>query len=938
MHQLSSLGAVLACAIGFSVSAQAQDESSRIRLRYESFDPLAGEPAMPATLQSRGDERLFIVQFAGTPTQVGRDGIDQAGGQVHGYLPDNAYVVRMGEPNADAVRSLPTVRWVGRYHAAFRLDPALITAMQNGDVERARYNMVVVDKHNDKPALAANIRALGGVVEDEHFGSLLFSATLTQDQLVATAHLDEVLWIDAWTPDEIDVDNARIQGGANHVESQAGYTGATINLHIYEGIDVNHPAYSGPVINVNSGGANSGHGTNTAGIVFGNGTGNPQFRGFAPDAGKFYTNYSSVTTSRWQVCSDLINVHDVSHTTASWGGGRTFFYTSVSAETDDIIFDHDIAWTQSQSNAGNQDSRPQAWAKNIFSIGGVRHGNNADPLDDSWSNSGSTGPAQDGRIKPTLAAYYDQIGTTSSGGGYTTSFGGTSGATPIVAGHNALAIEMFADDSGSPGVNPFGNPLRVPGGTTHQNRPHFTTLKCMQVGSAAQYAFNAASTDNRREHVGWGFPNLRKLWDNRMKTLIVDETDVLTQGQSTSYTIVVPAGENSFQAVLHYAEVAGNPSAQSQLVNNMSLRVTSPNNTVYWGNNGLEQGNWSVAGGSEDNTNPIECVFVQDPAPGNWTVEVLATAIVVDNHVETAAVDADYGLFVSSSRDPVFATFDKYGQGCPGSVVEPYCAGLNENGGSLTNNTNTYEYCFVVSGLGSAQVQSFDIYTYSNSGTLNRPAHIYLPSGNGPSTTPLATTTITVGSTPGFYTATFNPPVAVNGTFYIGYENSPGGIISNLSSGATGTGYYRTAVTGSWNQSSLVQRPSWRVSCSNGGFAAPSLGNVGLPVMGTSYDVTLADAAASAATFSLTGFSDTVYQGTALPAPIPGAPGCDIYAAPDFTQLMFTSAAGTASATYAVPTSMTFLGFDIYHQWAVLDAVNSIGIVVSEAGKASIGQ
>ena len=104
-------------------------------------------------------------------------------------------------------------------------------------------------------------------------------------------------------------------------------------------------------------------------------------------------------------------------------------------------------------------------------------------------------------------------------------------------------------------------------------------------------------------------------------------------------------------------------------------------------------------------------------------------------------------------------------------------------------------------------MQSFEIFTQSNSGTITRPAHIYAASGGGPSNTPLATTTITVGATPGFYTATFPTPVAVSGTFYIGYENSPGGVISNLNAGATGTGYYRTAVTGNWNQTGIVDRP-----------------------------------------------------------------------------------------------------------------------------------
>ncbi|MCR9244968.1 MAG: S8 family serine peptidase [bacterium] len=968
MSSVLSQGAFVACALGvaFSVPAQqfgnpaqqqpanassANSSSELVRLRFASFDPVQGEPQMPESLQSTGG-RLFLVQFAGTPTQAGRDGIANAGGQVHGYLPDNAYVVRMPQTAADVIRAMPQVRWVGHYHAAYRIDPELIDALESGDLGTTRYNMVVVDKQNDKPALAAKLQAIGGRIDDEHEGSLLFTATLTPAQLVQTANLDEVLWIDAWTPMEYDMDNARIQGGGNYVESQVGYTGTGVNAHIYEGVEATHPDFTGTVTNVNSGGAAASHGHATAGIVFGNGTSNPAVRGMAPDAGKFYTNNGSTNASRWQVVSNLINVHNVSHTTASWGNARTFFYTSISADADDIIFDHDIAWTQSQSNAGNQDSRPQAWAKNIFSIGGVRHNNNANPLDDSWSGSGSTGPAADLRIKPTLSAYYDGIGTSdlSGGAGYssgnwTSGFGGTSGATPIVAGHNVIAIQMFTDDSGTPGVGPFGNALRSPGASSHVNRPHFTTLKCLQVASARQYAFNAASTDNRREHVGWGFPSLQTMWDDRGDTYVVDETKVLSQGAANRFDVVVSANEPSLRVVLHYAEPAANPSAAKTLINDLSVRVTAPNGTIYWGNNGLEQGNWSVAGGSADDTNPIECVFVQNPAAGTWSVDVIATSVVADNHVETGAVDADYGLVIvggqtSEGTPPVFATFSKYGQGCPGSVPLPtYCVELNPNGGSLSGATRDNEYCYRVPNTGSIQIASFDLWTQSTGGTVTRPAHIYADNGGAPSPNPVASTTMQIGAAQGFYTATFATPVSVTGDFYVGMDSSSQNVvISTLTSGSGGVGFWRDAATPNWTQSGLVQNPSWRVSCAGGAqFAAPVLGNNGLPALGNSYDVTLADAVASSGAFLLTGLSDQSYMGTSLPAPIPGAPGCSVVAAPDSTQLIFTSAAGTASASFSVPNAASFVGIDFFHQWAVLDAVNAIGIVVSEGGRASIG-
>src|SRR6185503_20323605 len=119
----------------------------------------------------------------------------------------------------------------------------------------------------------------------------------------------------------------------------------------------------------------------------------------------------------------------------------------------------DILDCQSQSNLGTQSSRPQAWAKNILSGGSVYHYNTLSTTDDHWGSGASIGPASDGRVKPTLCAYYDQIFTTEcctstsydgtlGGGG----FGGTSGATPIIAGHVGLFFQMWSE-----GI--FGNPV-----------------------------------------------------------------------------------------------------------------------------------------------------------------------------------------------------------------------------------------------------------------------------------------------------------------------------------------------------------------------------------------------------------------------------------------------------------------------------------------------
>ena len=929
-------------ALAFSVAAlQAQSPDSQLKLRYQSFDPLEVSVEVPQTLRGTADSNLWIVQTVGTPTNEHRAALSAAGAQLHGYLPHNAYVMRASQADALAMQGIEGVRFVGPYHAAFRLEPELIAEHAAGEMETRRYNIVVVDKRNDKPALIRAIRAMGGVIDHEQDGSLLLEATLTSDQLLKTAHLDQVLWIDRWTTSEEDVDNARIQGGANYVETQGGWTGTGVNAHIYEGIEATHPDFSGAVLNVRSGGAAQSHGHATAGIVFGNGTSNPAVRGLAPDAGKFYTNYTSVVGSRYQVVDDLVNIHGVSHTTASWGGGRTFFYTSVSAETDDIIFDHNISWTQSQSNAGNQDSRPQAWAKNVFSVGGVRHGDNSNPADDTWSNSGSTGPASDGRIKPTLSAYYDSIGTSDltgsagySSGNWTSGFGGTSGATPIVAGHNVIAIEMFTDAI-------FGNTLRNPGGTRHSNRPHFTTLKALQVASATQYAFTAGSTDNRREHVGWGFPSLRKMYDNRANMFVLDETDILAPGDGTRHTIQVNAGNPDLKICMSYADPAGNPAASMHRINNLSLRVTAPNGTEYWGNNGLEQGIWSVSGGAEDLLNTVECVFIQNPAAGAWRVDVLGREIVADSHVETAGVDADYGLVVSGgvltgSGPLVVGSFSTFGAGCASSQQVPgSCGQLNAAGGTLTNSTNGNEYAYRVAGTGSNQLSGFDIWTASVSGSVSATASVYADAGGLPGTT-LGTATVTIGATPGFYGVTFSPPLAVNGTFYVAINHAGASYISNLTSGSAGTGYFRTGAN-AWNQSGLVTTPSYRTSCAPA-FVTPTLTGTGSPLLGGSYTVELSNAPSSSVVALFTGFSTTTWSGGALPAMFPGAVGCNLLVSPDSSLFFVSTPAGTSSLTFPIPNDVNFLGIMLHHQWYVSDPTNNpLGVASSNGGTASIG-
>ncbi|MCH8274275.1 MAG: S8 family serine peptidase [Armatimonadetes bacterium] len=625
--------------------ARVTDTSYDVLLRYAEFDPLKGVPPVSPRLAADAENEIHIVQFVTQPLEEFRADIRAAGGTIYNFLANNAYLVRMTPQDRDRVASLPFVRWVGPYEPAYRMEEFLVENVLSGGLGDLRYNIQVFEKGpGQKATVAARVRAIGGVVNAEIPDGYILEATLTPEQLVQAAHWNEVFFIDRWGPPETDMNIARLISGGTYVEGVAGYRGQGVRGEVMDtNVLSTHVDFSSPALIFHGPrGGSSSHGTSTTGIVFGQGRANAAGMGMLPEAQGIFADFGFLG-NRYLHTQQLVSPpYNAVFQSNSWGSGRTTAYTSVSAQMDDIIFDFDIIITQSQSNAGNQNSRPQAWAKNIVSVGGVRHFNTLTKVDDRWGGGASIGPAADGRVKPDFTHFYDSIfcPTSSCNTCYTTSFGGTSGATPIVAGHFGLMFQMWAD-----GI--FGQ--SAVGTTVFAQRPHFSTAKALMVNSAAQYDWTAggANADLTRFKQGWGMSDVRNLYDRRRKTFVINETDVLTNLSSTTYRLYVTPGEPALRATLVYADPPGTTSSTQHRINDLTLKVTSPGGTVYWGNNGLIGGLWSTPGGVPNIKDTVENVFVRNPAAGVWRVEVQANQLVQDGHVETGPIDADYALVVS---------------------------------------------------------------------------------------------------------------------------------------------------------------------------------------------------------------------------------------------------------------------------------------------------
>ena len=641
----------------------------RIWLKSVVIDPLNGRQEEAYTGDSLCEEQigigLHILQFKTPVMAEHRRILQQYGIELVQSIPSQAVLVRA---DAEQLKALQQQGHVYR-SLAFQKSWKLASALKHVDFDPDSLKRFAVFP-SGKDLLYSlydvmNQEALGQDIEVDPILEVI-RITTTLRALSEWLQRPEILWVEPLVDQiEFDMDNARLQGGADAVERQlarhpAEFTGLGIRGHVLEGIDPSHPDFAAnkfrtaPVAIDNS--ESSSHGHMTYGIIFGSGEGNHKARGVLPNAQGFYTNYADLylqepedqsLTSRYGLVERLVRDHQVMFQTASWGHSATTDYNIRSMELDKIIFDWDLPITQSQSNYGTQLSRPQAWAKNVISVGAIHHFESADPTDDrwdpGWGGRASIGPAKDGRIKPDLVAYFDSTETVKEGGGYT-QFGGTSGATPIVAGYLGLVTEMWVS-----GV--LGNSLTYPKDQNFANRPPASMAKALLIHSAEQYEFSGLNDDMSRFHQGWGFPDLRLLMRARKRMQLYPETNPLKLGESFQTDYVVESSDQQLDVTLVYTDPPPAPVSGRSLVNDMDLKVTAPDGTVYRGNFGLIEGMSSrpSTGPEENDTiNPIERVIIYNPFPGRWTIEVIAREVATDSHPLTEALDADFSLVISA--------------------------------------------------------------------------------------------------------------------------------------------------------------------------------------------------------------------------------------------------------------------------------------------------
>ena len=622
------------------------ERDMRIHLKYSTFDPLQEEPVPHEKLTALPDSRLSMIQMTGPTQSEWFPSLESSGMTILRYIPDFTYLVYQEEeeeeeedvvqsdPEDPAVDNVPEfIRWTGPYHPAYKIDPELHRHISNPDttldstseVEIKHFPEITNDAHLQN--VLDLIESEGGSINEIGEVNKIITAEIQFTTIISLSHFDCVEWIAPHGELTTTMDNIRIFSGteAMHDISVSGHP--IVGEVKDNGIDQDHVEFDGQLIGTDGSISEEDHGTSTFGIIFAKGV-DERALGQSNGSGGIFCDWG---VGRYASIRNLVTNWDGLYQSNSWHqGSANSQYSQYSEENDRAIFDFDVSMLYAAGNGGNDDSISQeAVAKNVISVGGLDHFDNTNRDDDRHSgNEGNKGPTEDCRIKPDLSGPYDAIYTTTGGGGYTSSFGGTSGATPVTAGALSLAYQLYMADH-------FGN---NPSGLV----PHASTIKALAIANAYQHDLARAD----RFAQGWGYIDMNAIHDIGVNHLIIDEDVSLETGQSFSVSFQ-PTTLTPLKISLVWTDVPGTTSSSRHLINDLDLKLTSPSGGVYLGNFDLVNNHYSEEGGDRDSLNNVENVFIENPEEGLWTVEILADNVPMDGDEDTEEIDQPFSLVAS---------------------------------------------------------------------------------------------------------------------------------------------------------------------------------------------------------------------------------------------------------------------------------------------------
>ena len=230
-------------------------------------------------------------------------------------------------------------------------------------------------------------------------------------------------------------------------------------------------------------------------------------------------------------------------------------------------------------------------AKNNITVGWT------DINENIWVGS-SRGPTVDGRLKPELVAEGAQVVSTALANGYQNRWG-SSQSSPTVAGIVALLSEQYKKDHGS--------------------LPRADLIKAILCTGARDKGPEGADFT-------WGYGIANAYLSNEILKNGDYVLSSLTDGDSMSFDINVPAGTEYLRATLVWTDKEAVLPASKILVNDLDFNIKGPSLTLLpWVNDPQNPSAPPVRG--VDDLNNIEGISLINPDPGTYKLKIKGSDI-----------------------------------------------------------------------------------------------------------------------------------------------------------------------------------------------------------------------------------------------------------------------------------------------------------------------
>jgi len=340
------------------------------------------------------------------------------------------------------------------------------------------------------------------------------------------------------------------------------------------------------------------HGDGVAGVMAGGGNIDPSVEGGASDADVYVIEYLATFQD------NTLSLHqndNVVITNSSYSNGCNAGYTSSTQTVDNQIYNNPtLMHVFSAGNSNNNNCGYGAGTQWGNVTGGHKVGKNAMTTANLYYNgtiveSSSRGPAHDGRIKPDISAHGQGQMSTNPNNSYSP-FGGTSAAAPSMAGNLAQLYDAYKSLNGG-------------------NEPNSSLIKAAVLNSATDIGVTGPDFIH-----GYGLINTGSAYEILENNQYLFSN--LSQGGSNNHTINIPSGLGQLKIMIYWHDPAATVNTNKALVNDLDLKVNGTLLPLILNHapNATTLDDPAVPG--IDRLNNVEQVVVDNPAAGNYTINV----------------------------------------------------------------------------------------------------------------------------------------------------------------------------------------------------------------------------------------------------------------------------------------------------------------------------